>query len=169
MLVSAVLAPSWSPSQATVAWLIRVLRCPSCHGCSHSWFTLEYNRLLFLKASDYPDYIYTTFQHQPHELKSSSWCWFPAWVFDFLFSGNFPQGNFISQFPLPFSETEFGGGHTTPSQQKPRTNVLSLQETLSILCKLTSSSPRTSFTEQNTPVFSGSGGLWLRKSEDFLF
>ena len=88
-----------------------------CHGCSHSDSHLSIIGCSS-SASNYPDYIYTTFQHQPHELKSSSWCWFPACVLTFCSQEIFPQGNFISQFPLPFSETEFWvGPHSSISTE----------------------------------------------------
>ena len=151
--------------------MIRFYAVPSSvMGALTLWFTFEYNWLLFLSIQTIL-IISTQFSNiSPMNSKALLGVGSQPEFWLSVLKEIFPQGNFFSWFPLPFSETEFWVGATQlhPNRDQELMFFLS-QETLSILCKLTSSSTRTSFTEQNTPVFSGSGGLWLMKSESFLF
>lgn len=142
------------------------------------WFTFEYNRPLFLSIQ-----TILTIHNFPTSAPWTQKLFLvlgPSLSFDFLSSRKFfLKLIFFSWFPLPFSfffptalfwDWVLGGTTQLHPNRDQELMFFLSQETLSILCKLTtSSSPRTSFTEQNTPVFSGSGGLWLMKSESFLF
>lgn len=72
-----------------------------------------------LQCTNHPQDIYTTFQHQSQEHKSSSESWSPAWVPLLC-----PQVNFSSNFyfrsltALSWAQVFWGQGHRAPSHQK---------------------------------------------------
>lgn len=174
------MAPSWLPSQATVAWWSGFTWCPAL-----SWvFSFYDSHLSIIGHSSSASKLSWLYLH--NFPTSAPWTQKlflvlgPSLSFDFLSSRKFfLKLIFFSWFPLPFSffsptalfwDWVLGGTTQLHPNRDQELMFFLSQETLSILCKLTtSSSPRTSFTEQNTPVFSGSGGLWLMKSESFLF
>lgn len=77
-----------SPSQATVAWRSGFTRCPALSWVLSLWFTLEYNRLLFLSIQLPWLYLHNFPTSAPWTQKLFL-VLVPSLRFDFLFSGNF--------------------------------------------------------------------------------
>lgn len=131
------MAPSWLPSQATVAWWSGFTWCPAL-----SWvFSLYDSHLSIIGHSSSASKLSWLYLH--NFPTSALWTQKlflvlgPSLSFDFLSSRKFfLKLIFFSWFPLPFSffffshcpflRLSFGWDHTAPSQQRPRTNVLSL-------------------------------------------